>query len=369
MSGTHRLCIFGLVVMGVLMSASGPARGATLFGLVDTGELYSSTDDGVTWTIRSTLPVSDAVGLVAGDESSELFLVSETGTFYRSADAGMNWTATGAVTASDVAAMVPFTNTILIVTRTGTVYQTTDDGASFTAVGAITAPDIVAATNSQAITFAVTRTGTVYRSHDAGASWSAVGAVTTSSAVALASLNGSLYLLTSQGLVAKSDDLGVSWAFVSTLSQVGMTAMLVRSSDLFVTTRAGEVAMSGDGTMWSWEGTMNQLTVRALAHDIPTQIGVTELPITPVLRFLGAQPNPARSSTHLVFELEQETEVTVEVFDAEGRLVARPILGEYLPQGVTTRAWKPDRLTSGIYFLRAVLDQKSESKKLVWLGN
>jgi hypothetical protein len=127
--------------------------------------------------------------------------------------------------------------------------------------------------------------------------------------------------------------------------------------------------MSGDGTTWTWEGTVNQLTVRALAHDIPTQIGVKDPPITPVLRFLGPQPNPARSSTHLVFELEQEAEVTVEVFDAQGRLVSRPILGERFPKGDTTRAWQPDQLTSGVYYLRAVLGQKAESKKLVWLGN
>ena len=66
------------------------ASGSTLFGLVNTGELYSSDTEGASWSVLSALPVSDAVGLAAGDASTELFLVSETGTFYRSDDAGSN---------------------------------------------------------------------------------------------------------------------------------------------------------------------------------------------------------------------------------------------------------------------------------------
>jgi photosystem II stability/assembly factor-like uncharacterized protein len=355
-----------LLCMMLLALGAAPA-GATIFGLLDTGELYASDDDASTWTIRSTLPVSDAIGLAAGTTTAELFLVSETGTFYRSTDSGTNWTAMGSVTASDVAAMVPFSDRVLVITATGTVYKTTDNGATFTGIGGITASDVVAATRSLAITFALTRTGTVYRSHDAGVSWSAVGGITTSSAEALTELNGSLYALTAEGLVAKSDDEGVSWSFVSTLSQVGMTSLLTRTPDLFVSTEAGEVAKSGDGVVWTWEGTMNQVTVRALAHDVPTQIGVEVPPVTPVLRFIGPWPNPAGSSTNLVFELERETVITVEVFDAQGRRVAQPVLAERFHEGTATRTWRPGRLTNGIYYIRAVLGETVETKKLVWL--
>jgi photosystem II stability/assembly factor-like uncharacterized protein len=64
----------------------------THFGLVDTGELFASTDAGANWTLRSTLRVRDAVALSAGASSTELFLASETGSIYRSDDAGMSWT-------------------------------------------------------------------------------------------------------------------------------------------------------------------------------------------------------------------------------------------------------------------------------------
>ena len=55
------------------------SHATTLFGLLDTGELYKSTDQGLNWTAVSTLPVRDAVALGAGVNSAELYLASRSG--------------------------------------------------------------------------------------------------------------------------------------------------------------------------------------------------------------------------------------------------------------------------------------------------
>ena len=68
-----------LVVLLAIALAAGPTTAATLLGLVNTGELYSSVDNGVTWGVISTLPVSDAIGIAAASSSSELFLATEDG--------------------------------------------------------------------------------------------------------------------------------------------------------------------------------------------------------------------------------------------------------------------------------------------------
>ncbi len=68
------------------------AAGTTLFGLVDTGELDKSTDQGINWAAVSTLPVRDAVALGAGVNSAELYLPSRS---------DQNWTALGTLTGSD----------------------------------------------------------------------------------------------------------------------------------------------------------------------------------------------------------------------------------------------------------------------------
>src|SRR5688572_10315003 len=58
-----------------LLFLSGRSAGAAIFGLVDTGEIYSSGNGGATWNVLATLPVNDAVGIAAGASTSELFIV------------------------------------------------------------------------------------------------------------------------------------------------------------------------------------------------------------------------------------------------------------------------------------------------------
>jgi len=122
---SHRssACASLAAVAAVLLSAS-PVSAATLYGLVDTGELYASTNNGTTWTIKSTLAVSDAVGLAAGSSTSELYIFSRSGSFYRSSNGGGSWSAVGALTASDVASFtLNYDGAILALTKSGTLYR------------------------------------------------------------------------------------------------------------------------------------------------------------------------------------------------------------------------------------------------------
>ena len=101
---TRSIAILAFVV--VCASSFHAASGATLFGLVDTGELFASDDGGVTWTVRSTLAVSDAIAIAAGESSDELFMATRSGLVYRSGDGGLNWTAIGAVALLGVGILV-----------------------------------------------------------------------------------------------------------------------------------------------------------------------------------------------------------------------------------------------------------------------
>ena len=355
------------VVLALLALSATPARGLSLFGLVDTGELFVSADGGATWSIRAALPVSDATALFAGATSTQLYLVSRSGSFHASADAGVNWTAIGTVPASDVAAAVPYSGGLLLFMKSGGVYVSFDAGNSFAAVGALTASDLVAGARLGNLVFALGEHGAVYRSSDAGASWDGVGALAVSNAVAMVSFEGSLYVLTATGDLARSDDLGVHWSFTSTLSQSGMSSLLAGANELVACTEAGEVAASGDGVGWNWRGTIGQLTVRALASDEPfsTSVGPPGRLDRPGL---SAWPNPVRGVTTLVLDLDQAADVTVRVLDLAGREVARPIAGERITPGRTTRSWRPEALPGGLYFLHADMAGRSVAHRLVLLA-
>jgi hypothetical protein len=93
-------------------------------------------------------------------------------------------------------------------------------------------------------------------------------------------------------------------------------------------------------------------------------------PPTPVagLRFVGPIPNPASNEVHLALELDRAVRVRVTVFDLAGHEVARPIADEWLA-GRVARAWRPAGLPSGVYYVRADLADRRQTRRMVWLGS
>lgn len=363
-----RLATLVLAGLAAVAWCVAPARVAaeTLFGLTDLGELFASTDGGTTWIAHATLPVDDAVSLVAGATVSDLFLASRAGSVHRSSDAGSSWTAVSAVAASDVTALVPHPGRLLLFTRSGSVFQSTDAGVTFVGTGAIAASDIVSAASLSPWAFALTASGAIYRSADDGASWNAIGTLTVSNAVGIAAYAGRLYVLTGTGDLARSEDLGASWSFIAALSQSGMTALL-GATELIAGMGTGEVAGSADGLGWSWRGAIHQMTVRSLATDQPhpTSVG---LPERPVALSFAIGPTPAAGPVHLSFDLGREASVRVTVHDVAGRIVAQPLAEQRLAAGVSTRRWSPELPARGVYLVRVTAGDRTLTRRLIWLG-
>src|SRR5439155_11446872 len=191
---------------GFLVTIAAPLGATNLFGLIDTGELYKSTNNGATWSAVAAIPVRDAVGFAAGSSSSELYLASRSGTVYRSSDGGSNWTAVGAVVASGVVGFTlsPFGN-VLVLTRTGTRYSSSNQGTTFTAIAALVGSDWVGlARGPLGRLYAVTKTGQVAESQNQGSTWTTVGVIRTSDAVSIRRLGAQLFVLASTGEIYRS---------------------------------------------------------------------------------------------------------------------------------------------------------------------
>lgn len=337
---------------GLLCATVSLAGAATLFALVDTGELFDSVDDGVSWTVRSTLPVRDAVALVAGASASDLLLATRSGLVYTSDDAGISWTATGAVAASDVVDMVlRFDGGVVLLSEAGTLWESMDGGVSFTALATIAASNHVGLTIGAANdVYALTATGEVYASADGGETWLVQGVIATPHARGIAASGSNLHVLTTTGDIWESDDAGATWAAVGTLSQVRMRGFVRDGGRLYAAAAEGEVAMSDDAASWTWVGAVNQLNVVALAIDTPA----TDVTTRAGARFAVGVPWPNPAPGRLVafpLRLPVTTGVSVEVFDVRGRKVVQraPQAFEAGPQILW---WDTKELSSGIYFVR-----------------
>lgn len=357
-------CLAGL--MGGHAAVPIVVHAATLFGVVNTGQVFASADQGASWTVRAVLPVHDAVAIAARQTNAELLVVTRGGSVLRSSDAGVNWVPVGVVTASDVSAMSLRSNgDALLLTETGSLYTSSDQGVNWTAIAVLTAWNFVSlARDGTGDFYALSRAGEVHRSTDNGASWIPVGNITTSDAVAIRSLAGALYVMSSTGDLYKSTDSGASWVPLSTISQVHTVAMSEGGGFLAVTTAEGDVATSPDGMTWQWRGTMNQVHVTALGVDTPQSTGVEEEFPTPRLQLGTPWPNPWRGGEAVVFTVTLLTEdvAVFELYNATGRVVERRAQ-EQFAAGTHTIRWDVGDLPGGVYGVQILTASGDRARK------
>jgi photosystem II stability/assembly factor-like uncharacterized protein len=345
-----------LLLVALSLALAPTSANAVIFGLIDTGELYSSTNGGATWTILATLPVNDAVGLAAGNSTIQLYIATRSGTVYRSVNAGVTWTAVGAISAFDV---VSFTinndGFVLALTESGTLYRSTDGGTTFAGLAALTGSNFASLVRGPlGRHYALTRTGEVYESQNQGTSWAAVGNVAVSNAVSIRRREAELHLLTETGEVYRSLDYGHSWLPIGAITANNMTAILDNGTTLVAAAGTGEVYSSANGSAWSPTGAMNQLTVIALGSDTPLVTGVEQNPSAPRFVVRAPYPNPSAGSGGVTFPftIAGPERVRLDLFGVDGRLLASRAEESYASPGAYTIHWDPSRLSAGTYVVR-----------------
>ena len=354
---TRRFLLAALA--GFLLALAPPARGGVLYALIDTGELYNSGDDGVTWTPRTTLPAPDAIGLAAGSNTSQLYLVTRSGSVYRGNLGARNpWTPVGAITASDVAGFtISALGSLVAITETGTVYSSSDQGATFTATASLAGSDWTCLTRGPlGRLYALTATGQVAQSSDHGVTWITVGAITTSNAVAIRRFQNDLYVLTRTGEIYRSINYGTTWTPVSALTSSSMGALVETPGALLAAAAEGEVASTANGSSWTWVGAINQLHVVALANDTPMITGVAEETGAPKFLVRAPYPNPCTSAAgaRFTFSIPEVDRVWVSLYDVQGRKVASLAEGAYTGGELHSFRWASPDLSAGTYFVRFV---------------
>lgn len=80
---------------------------------------------------------------------------------------------------------------------------------------------------------------------------------------------------------------------------------------------------------------------------------------------ISIAPNPFAGSTTIRYHLSSEQAVAIQMFDATGKLVSTPLPLQNQPAGEHQWTLEAQHLPAGLYFLRAQLGKKIESKRLV----
>ena len=347
-----------VVITGLGLALAGPSRSGDLYALLSTGELHWSGDGGGTWESRAAIP-ADAVALVAGVSSFRLHLASGSGQVFRSLDAGTTWVTIGSIDAPDLVGLAFRSDGhLLALTRAGIVFHSDDDGTTFTPLSVFPSSNMVGlAPAPDGALFALSGNGEVFRSGNLGHQWVRQAALPIPDAGEIVASSTDLFVMSRTGSVFRSHDKGITWSPVGALNQVHAAGFVKTPSGMFAATEEGHIARSTTGANWSWVGSVNQVTLRALASDEPQVSGTAPLPEpVPALQLGPAYPNPAPGRFQVDAVLADSEPVSIRLIDAAGRIVderfdssrtAGPQVFTWPPPGSIA----PVQPSTGVYWL------------------
>lgn len=142
----------------------------------------------------------------------------------------------------------------------------------------------------------------------------------------------------------------------------------------------GALSASGQVLTFQWTPPEDAVGVRAFpivasdgfeptVHELWFQVGdlAAAPPSRPAFTFL-ATPNPASGLVWFTLGLDRAAEVSVAIYDLNGRRVAQPIVGERMAAGRKTWPWTSHALASGVYFVRARIGLQQIERRIIWLG-
>ncbi len=260
--------------------------GSTLYtGTYGTG-VYTSTNDGATWTSictgtgpgDETMHAADIQALNVHNGTILAGLDQSSSGLYRSTNGGTSWTATSIT--HYTRAIIRLDTIVFAGTDIG-VFRSTDDGVTWdTTNTGLTNPNVFSFATLGPFLFAGTSRGDLFRSSDSGATWVSVsiGLPVNADPHTLAVIGSEIYAGVGVGIYASTDS-GSSWTSLLSLSRP--RAMSVLGGTLFVGSESGGVwRTTNNGATWTQVDTglvsldVESFTVRGTNIFAGTGVGV-----------------------------------------------------------------------------------------------
>jgi photosystem II stability/assembly factor-like uncharacterized protein len=231
-----------------------------------------STDNGISWTtVQSGMPSGRVYALaVSGNNlfaasGSAIYYSSNNGTSWNAANVG--WPLTYHVTALGSVSSGGGVNTLLAATNGGGIYASGSNGNTWFAVNTgLTGTDVRSLLVSGTTMYAGTNGGGLFRSTNNGSNWTNLGLMNMNVS-ALAMSGTTLYAGTNKGIFSSTNN-GTSWSDATNgLSYTGSVVLAVSGPSLFVGTNGGGVFLSSNnGASWAAANRgLTNMSVLALA--------------------------------------------------------------------------------------------------------
>jgi photosystem II stability/assembly factor-like uncharacterized protein len=233
-------------------SVASSTDGRKLVTVVSYGNIYTSTDSGITWTQRG-VNNQDGPSVASSADGSKLVVVDKGGNIYTSTDSGVSWTQRisnqhswySVASSSDGSKLVA-------VTYNGYIYTSTDSGVTWTNRGSSQLWNSVASSADGSKLVAVPYGGQIYTSKDYGVSWTPNASSQNWQSVASSADASKLVAVVYNGYIYTSTDSGVTWINRGNSQLWESVASSADGSKLVAVAHGGQIYTSKDyGVSWT----------------------------------------------------------------------------------------------------------------------
>lgn len=357
------------------------------------------------------------VALVDPINNNYVYGASQNGALQRSINGGNSFSSgTNGISNSDrknwnTPVIFDPTNPQIMYYGANRLYKSTNRAASWTAIskdltngnagnGLGTITCIAVAPSSRNIIYVGTDDGNVWRTANGGSNWNKISAslpVRWVTRIAVDMQNPSIAYVTLSGFrydeyqphILKTIDAGLTWNDISgNLPAAPINEVLIDPSDnstLYIGTDVGVYAGSSNGNWFPLGDSLPNVPITDLTLHQPTRMLLAATfgrsmykynlgSSTPVVEHTASlfsftvKPNPVRSSTKISFQLNEQQQGKVELFDLSGKLVS-VLYDGMLHKGDNEFTWNTaennnNALPNGTYICRIMSDKIFVSKKI-----
>jgi hypothetical protein len=120
-----------------------------------------------------------------------------------------------------------------------------------------------------------------------------------------------------------------------------VTSTLLQGTETFVALGSAYVELEGTGT---------DLAMKDISYPNNFQLQ-------------SVYPNPFNPTTNITYELAENSNVKMEIYDLSGKLI-NSLVNEFQPMGLHSINWNAKSQPSGIYFLQLTTNNHMETRKI-----
>ncbi len=309
--------------------------------VAENGIILKSIDDGATWVQQNSGSIQN-LNDVTIYSPNNILVCGDSATLLKSVDYGVTWTPITINTTenlNEIATIGPSLMEVrissVVVGNGGTIFVSTDNDEWFP-IASGTTENLLTAAFMGNVVICAGDNGTILKSIDNGTTFIAATSGVTTKIFDIKFVSSTVLIGTSEdGTLLRSEDVGDNWSIIISGSTADLFSVNFGSETFGISTgsESTEIFTTDGGVTW-----LTSIVPPSASKNVNEPVNLSQ-----------NYPNPFNPSTVISYNVMDNANVSIKVYDMTGREV-RTLVNTFQNAGTYSVNFNASNLASGIYF-------------------